>query len=320
MATRQLGESARCCRPTDKRIEVNEAKTEQGLYDPRFEHDACGIAFVAQLGRGPSHEVVDLALTALENLAHRGAFGADPETGDGAGITVQMPDRFFREIAGVVLPPVGSYASGIAFLPRDDAGAEALKDEIELVAADEGLAVLSWREVPVELGVAGETARAMAPSFWQVFLASDPAGPRPGLSGMALERVVYALRKRVEHAHAECYFPSLSTRTFIYKGMLSSVQLRRVFADLSDPRFASALALVHARFSTNTFPSWSLAHPYRLVAHNGEINTVQGNRNWMRAREARSQASCCPARSAGYCRSSRPGGATRRRSTRCSNC
>ena len=294
MATRQLGESARCCRPTDKRIEVNEAKTEQGLYDPRFEHDACGIAFVAQLGQGPSHEVVDLALTALENLAHRGAFGADPETGDGAGITVQMPDRFFREIAGAALPPVGSYASGIAFLPRDGAGAEALKAEIELVAADEGLAVLSWREVPVELGAAGETAGAMAPSFWQVFLASDPAGSRPGLSGMALERVVYALRKRVEHAHAECYFPSLSTRTFIYKGMLSSVQLRRVFADLSDPRFASALALVHARFSTNTFPSWSLAHPYRLVAHNGEINTVQGNRNWMRAREARLASELLP--------------------------
>ncbi len=294
MATRQLGESARCCRPTDKRIQVNEAKTEPGLYDPRFEHDACGIAFVAQLGQGPTHEVVDLALTALENLAHRGAFGADPETGDGAGITVQMPDRFFREIAGVALPPVGSYASGICFLPRDGAGAEALKGEIELVAADEGLAVLSWREVPVELGAAGETARAMAPSFWQVFVASDPAGPRPGLSGMELERVVYALRKRVEHAHAECYFPSLSARTFIYKGMLSSVQLRRVFADLSDPRFASSLALVHARFSTNTFPSWSLAHPYRLVAHNGEINTVQGNRNWMRAREARLASELLP--------------------------
>jgi glutamate synthase (NADPH/NADH) large chain len=280
--------------PTEKRIDVNEAKTERGLYDPRFEHDACGIGFVAQLGRGPNHEVVELALTALENLAHRGAFGADPETGDGAGITVQMPDAFFRAVAGVALPPVGSYASGIAFMPRDPGRVDELKDDVARFAAEEGLAVLCWREVPVELTAAGATAGAMAPSFWQVFMASDPAGSRPGLAGLELERVVYALRKRVEHAHGDCYFPSLSTRTFVYKGMLSSVQLRRVFPDLSDPRFASALALVHARFSTNTFPSWSLAHPYRLIAHNGEINTVQGNRNWMRAREAQLRSDLLP--------------------------
>ncbi len=273
---------------------MNEAKTEQGLYDSRFEHDACGIAFVAQLGQDPSHDVVALALTALENLAHRGAFGADPETGDGAGITVQMPDRFFREVAGVTLPPAGSYASGIAFLPRDPERARGLQGEIELLVADEGLEVLSWREVPVELCAAGETAATMAPSFWQVFLVADASGPRPGLRGMELERVVYALRKRVEHTIADCYFPSLSTRSFIYKGMLSSVQLRRFFPDLSDPRFTSMLALVHARFSTNTFPSWSLAHPYRLVAHNGEINTVQGNRNWMRAREAQLKSDLIP--------------------------
>jgi glutamate synthase (NADPH/NADH) large chain len=273
---------------------VNEAKTEQGLYDPRFEHDACGIAFVAQLGQGPSHGVIELAITALENLAHRGAFGADPETGDGAGITVQMPDELFRAVAGVALPPVGSYASGIAFLPRDLGAAGEAKDEIARLAGDEGLKVLSWREVPVDLSAAGETAATMAPSFWQVFVAADHSGTRPGLAGMELERVVYALRRRAEHSIADCYFPSLSTRTFIYKGMLSSVQLRRVFADLSDPRFSSALALVHARFSTNTFPSWSLAHPYRLVAHNGEINTVQGNRNWMRAREAQLASTLFP--------------------------
>jgi len=273
---------------------VNEAKTEQGLYDPRFEHDACGIAFVAQLGQGPSHEVVELAITALENLAHRGAFGADPETGDGAGITVQMPDRFFRESVGVSLPPVGSYASGIAFLPQDPEEARRRREEIALLAADEDLEVLCWREVPVELGAAGKTAGAMAPSFWQLFLGSKASGSRPGLSGMELERLAYALRKRAEHAITDCYFPSLSTRTFIYKGMLSSVQLRRVFPDLSDARFASALALVHARFSTNTFPSWSLAHPYRLISHNGEINTVQGNRNWMRAREAQLRSDLFP--------------------------
>ena len=273
---------------------MNEAKTERGLYDPRFEHDACGIAFVAQLGQGPSHGVTELAITALENLAHRGAFGADPKTGDGAGITVQMPDELFRAVAGVALPPVGSYASGIAFLPGDLGAAEEAKDEIARLAGDEGLEVLSWREVPVDLSAAGKTAATMAPSFWQVFLAADQSGTRPRLEGMALERVVYALRKRAEHSIADCYFPSLSTRTFIYKGMLSSVQLRRVFVDLSDPRFSSALALVHARFSTNTFPSWSLAHPYRLVAHNGEINTVQGNRNWMRAREAQLQSTLFP--------------------------
>ncbi len=273
---------------------MNEAKTEQGLYDPRFEHDACGIAFIAQLGQGPSHEVVELAITAIENLAHRGAFGADPETGDGAGITVQMPDRFFRAEAGVSLPAVGSYASGIAFLPKDPGAAEERRGELALLASDEGLEVLGWREVPVELCVAGVTAAAMAPSFWQVFLAADGAGPRPGLSGMDLERVVYVLRKRAEHSITDCYFPSLSTRTFIYKGMLSSLQLRRAFPDLSDPRFESALALVHARFSTNTFPSWPLAHPYRLVAHNGEINTVQGNRNWMRAREAQLKSPLFP--------------------------
>jgi glutamate synthase (NADPH/NADH) large chain len=264
------------------------------LYDPRFEHDACGIAFVAQLGQEPSHGVVELAITALENLAHRGAFGADPETGDGAGMTVQMPDRFFREVVDVALPPVGSYASGIGFLPRDPEDAEGRRSEIERFAADEGLQVVCWREVPVDLDAAGKTAGTMAPSFWQVFLAADASGSRAGLAGMELERVVYCLRKRVEHAMADCYFPSLSTRTFIYKGMLSSVQLRRVFPDLSDPRFASALALVHARFSTNTFPSWSLAHPYRLIAHNGEINTVQGNRNWMRAREAQLASELLP--------------------------
>jgi glutamate synthase (NADPH/NADH) large chain len=257
-----------------------------GLYDPRFEHDACGVAFVAQLNEPPSHRVVDLGLTALENLAHRGAYGADPDTGDGAGILVQMPDRFFRAVAGCELPEKGAYASGMAFLPHDSALAEVTKAQVEKIAAEEGLRVLAWREVPVRLDAIGPAARSMAPSFWQAFVAPAPDSRYVAASGVELERLVYVMRKRVEHLVDGCYFPSLSTRTFIYKGMLSTEQLRRFFPDLSDERLESALALVHSRFSTNTFPSWPLAHPYRLIAHNGEINTLQGNRNWMRAREA----------------------------------
>jgi glutamate synthase (NADPH) large chain len=265
---------------------VSEGTHPKGLYDPRFEHDSCGVGFVANVERGASHEVVELGLTALENLAHRGAFGADPETGDGAGILVQMPDAFFRAIFASPLPPLGSYASGIAFLPRDDARADERKAEFARLAEQEGLRVHAWRQVPVELAVAGSAARAVAPSFWQVVVAARADGSSPEPKGLDLERAVFVLRKRFEHAHPDSYFPSLSTRTFVYKGMLSTEQLRRFYPDLSDPRLASALALVHSRFSTNTFPSWPLAHPYRMIAHNGEINTVQGNRNWMRAREA----------------------------------
>ncbi|HLI15701.1 MAG TPA: glutamate synthase large subunit [Acidimicrobiales bacterium] len=257
-----------------------------GLYDARFEHDACGVAFVADLRRGPSHRIVELALDALENLAHRGAFGADPETGDGAGILLQLPHRFFAEVAGVDLPEPGRYASGIAFLPREPDGAARARAAIGELASEEGLRVLGWRPVPVELDVAGPGARRVAPSFWQAFVAPDPDGPHAKAAGLALERLAFVLRKRAERTVAGCYFPSLSTRTFVYKGMLATEQLRRFFPDISDPRVESALALVHSRFSTNTFPSWPLAHPYRLIAHNGEINTIGGNRNWMRAREA----------------------------------
>ena len=257
-----------------------------GLYDARFEHDAWGAAFVAEMYRGPSHELVDLALKALENLAHRGAFGADPETGDGAGILLQMPHEFFSAVAGVALPEPGAYASGMAYLPTDEAAAADARAAVGAIAAEEGLSVLAWREVPVVLGRAGVAAARVAPRFAQVFLAPDPHTRAAGATGMALERLAYIVRKRVEHARSDVYFPSLSTRTFVYKGMLATDQLRDFFPDLCDPRLVSALALVHSRFSTNTFPSWPLAHPYRLVAHNGEINTVAGNRNWMRAREA----------------------------------
>jgi glutamate synthase (NADPH) large chain len=259
---------------------------EPGLYDARFEHDACGVAFVADLRRGPSHEIVSLGLQALENLAHRGAFGADPESGDGAGILIQMPHRFFVDVAGVTLPERGLYASGMAFLPADESTHASAIARFEAIANEEGLAILSWRDVPVDLERAGVAARRVAPLFRQVFLAPDPTGPYADADQDLLERLAFIVRKRAEHAIDGLYFPSLSTRTFVYKGMLSTEQLRPFFADLSDPRVESALALVHSRFSTNTFPSWPLAHPYRVVAHNGEINTINGNRNWMRAREA----------------------------------
>ena len=265
-----------------------------GCYDPAFEHDSCGVAFVVDLKRPASHRVVELGLTALENLAHRGAFGADPGTGDGAGALVQMPDRLYREVAGFDLPALGSYGTGMAFLPCDAPAAGQAFELVAKVACEEGLEVLGWRDVPVDLSAAGEGAKAAAPRFSQVFLASPGACGRRGgassagtaLSGDALERRLFVVRKRVEHAGAGLYFPSLSTRTFVYKGMLAPQQLRGFFPDLSDERLESRMVLVHSRFSTNTFPSWPLAHPYRLIAHNGEINTLAGNRNWMRAREA----------------------------------
>ncbi len=260
--------------------------TSEGLYDPRFEHDACGVAFVADLRRSASHEIIDLALTALENLGHRGAFGADPETGDGAGILLQMPDGFLRAVVEFDLPPLGAYASGIAFLPvEEDRAAEAM-DVIADLCAEEGLSVLGWREVAVDLAHCGYAAQQVAPRFNQLFVEADRSGRHAGAFGIDLERLAFVVRKRIEHADVGVYFPSLSTRTLVYKGMLSTDQLRHFFPDLSDPRMTSKLALVHSRFSTNTFPSWPLAHPYRVIAHNGEINTVQGNRNWMRAREA----------------------------------
>ncbi|WP_276320629.1 glutamate synthase central domain-containing protein, partial [Phytoactinopolyspora endophytica] len=259
----------------------------QGLYDPRFEHDACGVAFVATLDGIASHEIVRHGLTALANLDHRGASGSEPDSGDGAGILVQIPDEFFRAVAGFDLPERGAYAVGLAFLPDDDEQAQKAVDGIERIAAEEGLRVLGWRDVPTTPTLVGSTARSTMPRFRQLFVGSDPnatvdADPTDGL---LLDRQAFALRKRAEH-EAEVYFPSLSARTVVYKGMLTTGQLEPFFPDLSDHRFTSALAVVHSRFSTNTFPSWPLAHPYRYVAHNGEINTVQGNRNWMRARES----------------------------------
>ncbi|MBB6626303.1 glutamate synthase large subunit [Nocardioides sp. KIGAM211] len=253
----------------------------QGLYDPRHEHDACGVAFVATLTGDASHDIVAKALTALRNLDHRGAAGAEPNSGDGAGILLQVPDAFLRAVVDFDLPAASAYAVGTAFLPGDDETVAAARTRIEEIAREEGLAVLGWREVPINPEILGRTALGVMPAFSQLFVAGD--GKR--VSGMALERMAFCLRKRAEH-ETDVYFPSLSSRTLAYKGMLTTDQLDNFFPDLTDERVASAMAVVHSRFSTNTFPSWPLAHPFRFIAHNGEINTVMGNRNWMRAREA----------------------------------
>ncbi|MEU6299637.1 glutamate synthase large subunit [Streptomyces erythrochromogenes] len=250
---------------------------QQGMYDPRNEKDACGVGFVANLTGEATHTLVEQALTVLRNLEHRGATGSEPDSGDGAGILSQVPDAFLREVAGFELPEAGAYAVGIAFLPADGT-AQAAAEQIEAIAAEENLTVLGWREVPVTPDLLGNGARATMPAFRQLFVSN-------GSTGIELDRKAFVLRKRAER-EAGVYFPSLSARTIVYKGMLTTGQLEPFFPDLSDRRFASALALVHSRFSTNTFPSWPLAHPYRFVAHNGEINTVKGNRNWMKARES----------------------------------
>jgi glutamate synthase (NADPH/NADH) large chain len=260
-----------------------------GLYDPSFEHDACGVAFVATLTGVASHDIVQKAVQALVNLDHRGAAGAEPNSGDGAGILLQVPDAFLREVVGFDLPAKGSYAVGTAFLPGDANERRHVMAAVERLAEDEHLVVLGWREVPIHAEPIGATARSTMPAFHQLFVAPRTASDDP----MVLERQAFCLRKRAER-EADVYFPSLSTRTLVYKGMLTTHQLETFFPDLSDPRIASALAIVHSRFSTNTFPSWSLAHPFRLIAHNGEINTVRGNRNWMRAREAQLNSELIP--------------------------
>ncbi|WP_431893376.1 glutamate synthase large subunit [Nonomuraea sp. bgisy101] len=252
----------------------------QGLYHPANEHDACGVAMVADVNGRRGHGIVVKALTALCNLDHRGAKGSEPDTGDGAGILTQVPDLFLRAATDFALPEQGHYAVGMGFLPVDGEARQAAVRLIEEIAAEEGLTVLGWREVPVDTSNAGPSARAVMPYFGQLFVSS----PR-GESGLELDRLAFCLRKRAEH-EADVYFPSLSSRTIVYKGMLTPLQVEPFFPDLSDERYDTAIALVHSRFSTNTFPSWPLAHPYRYIAHNGEINTVKGNRNWMRAREA----------------------------------
>ncbi len=256
----------------------------QGLYDPAQEHDACGVAMVATLNKVATHHIVSQALTALRNMEHRGASGAEPDSGDGAGILIRIPDAYFQAVVDFKLPAVDAYATGIAFVAK---GAE-VKSAIAKIADEEGLIVLGWREVPINPASLGKTALSVMPDFHQLFLAG-----KNGETGIALDRLAFCLRKRAEHT-LDLYFPSLSSQTIVYKGMLTTGQLEEFFPELSDERVVSPLALVHSRFSTNTFPSWPLAHPYRFIAHNGEINTVKGNRNWMRARESLLQSDLIP--------------------------
>ncbi|TDO50042.1 glutamate synthase (NADPH/NADH) large chain [Kribbella sp. VKM Ac-2527] len=256
-------------------------RPSEGLYDGQHEHDACGVAFVATLTGEPSHDIVAKALTALRNLEHRGASGAEPDSGDGAGILIQVPDAYYRKVCDFELPVQRGYATGIAFLPQDADDAAKAVARIEELADEENLTVLGWRDMPTDDSMLGATARSVMPEFRQLFVAAK-AGR---VLGLGLERMAFRLRKRAEK-ETETYFPSLSGRTITYKGMLTTDQLDKFFPELTDPDLASAIGVVHSRFSTNTFPSWPLAHPYRYIAHNGEINTVQGNRNWMRAREA----------------------------------
>ncbi len=254
----------------------------QGLYDPANEHDACGMGFVATLDGIPRHSVVADAITVLKNLDHRGAVGAEVDTGDGAGILIAVPDTFLRqEVAS--LPAPGSYAVGLVFLPGAHEGAQARSHAvaaIERIAREEGLRVVAWRDVPTDDSMIGPTARGVMPAFRHLVVA-DRSGRA---TGVALDRLAYRLRRRTQH-EADVYMASLSARTLVYKGMLTTDQLPQFFPDLTDERVTTRVALVHSRFSTNTFPSWPLAQPFRMIAHNGEINTVRGNRNWMAARE-----------------------------------
>jgi glutamate synthase (NADPH/NADH) large chain len=255
-----------------------------GLYDPRFEHDSCGVSFVAHMKGRRSNELVQTGLLALTNLEHRGATGAEPDTGDGAGILLQVPDRLLRSAVEFELPAEGAYAVGIVFLPAAETACAKAQSHIDSIMTEEGLTVLGWRDVPVDPDCLGKTSRAAMPTFRQLFVSSPD-----GETGVDLDRRTYVARKRTEHElsdELDSYLASLSSRTIVYKGMLTTPQLSQFFLDLTDARIESALLLVHSRFSTNTFPSWPLAHPYRYVAHNGEINTVQGNQNWMQTREA----------------------------------
>jgi glutamate synthase domain-containing protein 2/glutamate synthase domain-containing protein 1/glutamate synthase domain-containing protein 3 len=256
-----------------------------GLYDPSYEHDACGVGMVARLDNQPTHEVITRAITALENLEHRGASGADPRTGDGAGILMQMPDELLRAVVGFELPPAGLYGVLMCFLPTDEVARASLEQLLEQTVQAEGQRLLGWRDVPVDPAHAGEVAGACRPVVRQLFVG---AGAEQAGDQDSFERKLYVIRRVCELTaeHAGLYVCSSSSRTINYKGMLISYQLAAFYPDLRDERAKSALALVHSRFSTNTFPSWELAHPYRVICHNGEINTVRGNVNWMRARES----------------------------------
>ena len=264
--------SSQICDKTDRRRE--------GLYDPTHEHDACGVGMIVNLNGSKSHELVDSALRVLENMKHRGAEGADNKTGDGAGIMVQIPHEFIL-LQGIPVPEKGKYGTGLIFLPKDPKEQEHILSIVIEEIEREGLTLMHLRAVPVNSDILGQSARETEPDIKQVFITG--AGHTENL-----ERTLYIIRKKIEQRvhHKDFYIVSLSSRTIIYKGMLSSTQVRTYFSDLTQPYFTSGLAIVHSRFSTNTFPTWSLAQPFRLLAHNGEINTIRGNRGWMEARES----------------------------------
>ena len=264
----------------------------QGLYDPANEHDACGLGFIAHIKGEKSHAIVTQALQILKNLTHRGATGADPLQGDGAGILIQLPDAFLRRACGrqgLTLPAVGQYGVGMVFLPQEPASRMACEQEIERAVASEGQILLGWRDVPTDNSGLSERTKEVEPVVRQVFIARGSNA----LDQDALERKLYIIRKKSGHAvqalklrHGKgFYVSSMSTRTVVYKGMLLAHQVGEYYLDLRDTTMVSALAMVHQRFSTNTFPTWDLAHPFRLVCHNGEINTLRGNVNWIRARQ-----------------------------------
>ena len=265
---------------------------KQGLYDPAFEHDACGMGFVVNIKGEKSNDIIDEALTVLENLSHRGASGADENTGDGAGILIQIPHDFFKrecEVLGFELPEKGNYGVGMVFAHRYDDFRKTQKDTFEKIVQQEGQKILGWREVPIDTTTIGETAKAVMPRFIQVFIGKDASIT----DELDFERKLYIIRKTAEKVIVPMsedkggtfYISSLSSKTIVYKGMLTAEQLRNFYLDLTDLDFTSALAMVHSRFSTNTFPSWERAHPNRYIVHNGEINTIRGNVNWMKARQ-----------------------------------
>ena len=251
-----------------------------GLYSAEYEHDACGVGMIVNINGDKSHELVDSALTVLENMKHRGAEGADNKTGDGAGILLQIPHEFIL-LQGIPVPEKGKYGTGLVFFSKEKERQSAAMRIFEEEVEREGLSLLHVREVPVNTSVLGKTAADTEPDIRQVFITGDGDSDN-------LERRLYLVRKKIEKriGDKDFYIVSLSSKTIIYKGMLSSVQLRDYFCDLTQPYFTSGLAIVHSRFSTNTFPAWSLAQPFRMLAHNGEINTIRGNRGWMEARES----------------------------------
>ena len=264
----------------------------RGLYDPRFEHDACGVGMVCHMKGEKSHQIIADGLQILVNLTHRGACGCDETTGDGAGILMQMPHAFLKKVSAaavVKLPAENEYACGLVFLPRDQKQRQICMKRFEMVVGEEKQQFLGWRQVPVDSDALGDLARQLEPAIYQIFVARGP-----GIDDSAqFERKLYIIRKVIEKFIRESdlpqapYFhvPSLSSRTLVYKGMLLADQITAFYTDLTDPDMVSALALVHQRYSTNTFPTWDLAHPFRFLCHNGEINTLRGNVNWMNARQ-----------------------------------